>query len=95
MDSVKSTPDDTLRWTNQLDDSEEEHQRIEVYKLKRRERYKQAAAIEASNHSTMTVTRSKPINVRIPSIYGSLYNSSSLSEFYKMNPSLAKVTTVS
>ncbi|XP_019856991.1 PREDICTED: uncharacterized protein LOC109585376 [Amphimedon queenslandica] len=39
----------TLRWENELSDEEKEKERIEEYKMKRRERYKEALALQRNN----------------------------------------------
>lgn len=39
---------DTMRWHNQLDDSDEESRRIDLYKHRRRERYRHMAQSSAS-----------------------------------------------
>lgn len=39
----------TLRWENELSDEEREKERIEEYKMRRRERYKEALALQRNN----------------------------------------------
>ena len=47
---------ETLRWENELSDEEKEKERIEEYKMKRRERYKEALALQRNN---ITINNSK------------------------------------
>lgn len=97
---------ETYRWTNQLNDSEEECQRIEEYKIERRSRYMTAtrqaiAAAKAAGHSAtisgfiarFRVSERQLPTVRMPNIYATKSNSTSML-YRNAAGSMSKLSTI-
>ena len=91
---------DTYRWVEQLSDSEAESQRLELYKLRRRQRYEAAArrAIAAATTTSSTGTFLARINMsdrqplKMPSIFAT--NSSVSMPLYRNTVgSMTKLST--
>ncbi|XP_067931182.1 pinin-like [Watersipora subatra] len=80
----------SLRWNGQLDDPVNEGRRIELYKVRRRERYMQAAA---ETYAKQRSSEKLSTNEKIPNIYTSC-SSTSIPGHYKINSSVSNVAAI-